>query len=395
MKKLIACLAVALCGGFAAAGAADLRGPLVAIPHCTVVSEGCGLDPETPDLNPAGCAATLARYMERRGVRTEVIGPGTVVCGEGSNALLLEGTLTGHCPARAENKLLLEQALSVRLELDLELKDCFSGQVLGRGRTKRAIEWGRHTLVRDALEELSHGTSERKIRRLFPETPIRWMKADVSGEHSFEVSGGVIDIEGSGINKFLEEVELDQEDRARRIILEMAYNPRPSHRTRVGVGLEHVSMEAEGRGRVDLDALNANPADFPGVDPNAPAAVDVKLQVVGLRVSLGHGLDFTKNQRVSIQGALGYYIMGPGFAPATARVQGAPEDLFKFRESTGMVEGNLRYEWRFTSHLAFSASYGYIFLDFHRPNRVGRGRHFAFDLDFSGTSTMVGLAGRF
>jgi hypothetical protein len=395
--RAAACLLLALpVGGPPASAAPATAGPLVAVPYCKVVSEGCGLDPEAPDLSPAGCAATIADHLERRGVRAEAIGPGTVVCGEGSNALLLEATLTSQCPARARDKLLIDKVMSIRLLLEIEMNDCFSGEVLGKGTAERAIESGRHILVRDAVEELAHHTSEMRIRSLFPETPVRWMRGDIGGERSIELAVGGIDISGSGTNDFLDAVGIDNEDTASRILLEGAYNPMSSQHTRLGIGMEYISVSSDDKGNVDLAAvLELDPANHPGFDPNMPHRVKLDLGVIGLRGSVAQGFDFTKNQRISVQGAVGYYVLGTGLAPAAIEIDGLPESANEFHDVSLMLEGTLRYTWRFTSHIALSAAYGYTWLEFHTPNRVGRGPHFPFDFDFSGASARVGLAGRF
>ena len=374
--------------------AVEGRGPLVAIPYCTIVAEDCGLDPETPDLNPAGCAATLQRQMERRGVRTEVIGPGAVVCGEGSNAIILEATLTATCSERTRNELLLDRVLAVRLEMDLVLKDCHSGEVFGRGRARRAIESGRQTLVRDAVQELSHHTAEMQIRRVFPDTPVRWMRGDIGGEVSFEVSGSVIDIGGSGINEFLRSVEIDEEDYAPGILMEMTYNPWSSQLTRVGIGMEYIRVESTEEGMIDLDDLLLDPAGHPSFDPNVPHTVETILQVLGVRGSVAQGLDLTKNQRLSVQGAFGYYVLGPRILPAEINIEGLPAEIEDFRNAKLMLTAAARYDWRFTPHLAFSVEGGYTRLDFGRPNRLNRERRFPYEIEFNGATLRIGIATR-
>ncbi len=371
------------------------RGPLVAVLHCTIASVGCALDPSTPDLNPAGCAVAIVNQLERRGVRAEVIGPGTVVCGEGSRALLLEGTITAECPGRALNESVMTQVLAVDLSLDLVLKDCFSGETLGRGGSKRAIESGRRALVRDAIEELTHHTAEMNVRNLYPDTPIRWIRADVGGERSIELFGGAVDIESSGINDFLEDSGLDTEDYAWRGGIEVAYNAWSMQKTRIAAGLELLEVERHDTGLVNLADLGRNPANHPGFDPNGPHDVDMTLRVLGLRASIAKGLDFTLNQRVSLMGTIGYYTLGHLLAPADVRIEGLENSSDELRDATLMLSAEIRYEWRVTPHLGLNLSGGYLYLEFPEPNRIDRAAPFPYDLDFSGATARLGLSGRF
>ncbi len=371
------------------------RGPLVAVPHCSIAPAGCALDPATPDLNPAGCAVAIVNHLERRGVRAEVIGPGTVVCGEGSRALLLEGTITATCPGRTHNESVMTQVLSVDLALDLVLKDCFSGETLGRGRSQRAIESGRRALVRDAIEEMAHHTSEMEVRNLYPDTPIRWIRADVGGERSIEIFGGAVDIESSGINDFLEDSGLDSEDYAWRWGFEVAYNPWSMQKTRIAAGLELLEVESHDTGLVDLADLGRNPANHPGFDPNGPHDVDMTLRVLGIRASVAQGFDFTLNQRISMMGTIGYYTLGHLLAPAEVRIEGLPSTSDELRDASQMLSTEIRYEWRVTPHLGVSLSGGYLYLEFPEPNRIDRAAPFPYDLDFSGTTARLGLSGRF
>lgn len=373
----------------------DLRGPLVAIPHCSIVSEGCSLDPATPDLDPAGCALTLEKQLDRRGVHAEVIGPGTVVCGEGSRAVILEATLTAQCPDRARNESVMTQVLSVRLAMDLVLKDCFSGEELGRGRSERALESGRRALVRDSVEELAHHTSEMKVRRAYPDTPLRWLRADVGGEKSIEVFGGTVDIDDSGINDFLDDAGIDTEDTAFRGGIEVAYNPWSAQGTRVALGLELMEVTTEEKGQVDLAKLGRDPANHPGFDPNGPQNVEMILRVLGLRGSVAQGIDVTLNQRVSVMGTIGYYTLGQALAPAEIKIEGLGHDSDRLRNATLMLSGEIRYIWRVTPHIGVSLSGGYVRLEFSQPNRLNRADPFPYDLDFSGPTLRLGLSGRF
>ncbi len=392
---LVAVSLVLFCSASEARIAAKPRGPLVAVPHCSVVSEGCSLDPATPDLDPAGCALTLAKQLERRGVRAEVIGPGAVVCGEGSRALILEGNIQAQCPGRAQDEAVMDQVLAVSLAMELVLKDCFSGETIGRGRSERAIESGRRALVRDSVEELAHHTSETDVRRLYPETPVRWIRADVGGEKSIEVFGGFVDVEESGINDFLGDAGIDTEDTALRGGFEVAYNPWSAQATRIGVGAEIVEVESRERGGVDLADLGRNPANHPGFDPNGPHDVEMVLRVLGIRGSVAQGFDFTLNQRVSLMGTIGHYTLGHVFTPSEIRIEGLPGDSDELRKATLMLSAEVRYEWRVTPHVGLSLAGGYNYLEFSEPNRLDRRAPFPYDLDFSGTTARIALAGRF
>ncbi|HXI02441.1 MAG TPA: hypothetical protein VNI57_04620 [Candidatus Saccharimonadales bacterium] len=395
LSRLLLLLAVAGAATGALAAAGEDRGPLVAVPNCTTSSEGCNLDPATPDLNPAGCAATLVEQLGRRGIRAEAIGPGSVTCGEGSGSLILDASIHATCPAGSGDKLVMDRVLSVKLRMTLTLRDCFTGEVVGTASTERSLESGRRTAARDAIEELGHHTSERKIRRLHPETPIRWMKADVGGERSFEVTGGAVDISSSGINDLLRDFRMDSEKHAKRAAIDLAYNPWSSPGTRVAIGVEVLQAKADGEGRVDLKDIHRSPANNPGWDPNAPRSVNLRLGVVGIKGSVGQGLDVTLNQRLSVTGSIGYYILGTGLMPATLDVEGLPAGDYTLRSSSVMLSGGVRYEWRFTPHLELSAEYGYQFLQFSRPDRVDRVRFFPYNVDFTGPSARIGFGGRF
>lgn len=395
LSRLLLLLAVAGLSAGPLAAAGEERGPLVAVPDCTTSSAGCNLDPATPDLSPAGCAATLVEQLGRRGIRAEAIGPGNVTCGEGSGSLILEASIHATCPAGSSDKLVMDRVLSVKLRMNLLLRDCFTGEVVGTASTERSLESGRRTAARDAIEELGHHTSERKIRRLHPETPIRWMKADVGGERSFELTGGVVDISSGGINDLLHDLHMDSEHYAKRAAIDLAYNPWSSPGTRVAIGVEVLQAKTEGRTRLELSDLHLKPANNPGWDPNAPRTVNLRMGVVGLKGSVGQGLDVTLNQRLSVTGSIGYYILGTGLMPATLEVQGLPADLYTLRSSGLMLSGGVRYEWRFTPHLELSAEYGYQLLQFSRPNRVGHVAFFRYDMDFTGPAARIGIGGRF
>jgi hypothetical protein len=378
------------------APASFAQGPLVAVPHCTVISEGCGLDPATPQLDPAACAVALAKQLDRRRVRAEVVGPGAVVCGEGSDALILEGTLTAQCPGRADNEMLMDKVYSVRMRLGLLLRDCFSGEEIGSASTQRAIESGRRTLARDAIEELGHHVAERRVRRLYPRTPVAWIRADVGGERVIESAGGGIDIEGNEINDFLDEVALDEEEYASRINFEIAYHPWSTQNTRLGIGLELMQIRAEDDGMVDpVKTLGRDPNSPASFDPNVPHHVDMKLGVVGIYGRVGYGVDITRNQRISVAGSVGYYLLGTSLMRAEIIIEGLPADAYRLRGSAAGLGGEFRYTWRFTPHLAFLVAYGFNYLDYRDPNRLHHAAHFPFDVEFSGQTARVGLGGRF
>jgi hypothetical protein len=56
----------------------------------------------------------------------------------------------------------------------------------------------------------------------------------------------------------------------------------------------------------------------------------------------------------------------------------------------------VRYEWRLTPHLIFTANYGYNHVSFLNPNRKGvDGSDFAYDVEFAGQTARIGWGVRF
>lgn len=400
-RGLQALLAIALLLSPAAGARAAVEGdrlpegPVVAVPHCRVFTQDCGLDPEAPALSPAGCAMEIARRLGRRGVTTRLVGETTVICAPGSDTLVAEVTLTALCPDRARRDLPVTRAKRVRVKAELTLRDCATGEVVGRGRTKRQVEVGRHHLVRDLLEELGHHLSERKIRRSHSWTPIRWYGPDVGGEWSIELLGGAIDVEEGGFSDFLEAAGettgLERAEYAERATLGAYYRPWHRPRFHLGLGLETMRIRKEGTGDFSSDLLGLE--DRGVVLSGEEMKAD--LNVWGLNGALGYGFDFTRNQRLSGILAVGYYLLGPSFSRAKIEIEGLPGGEIRLRDAAVGGWVDLRYEWRLTPHLAIIASYGYNGLRFRRPNIQDNTRDFPFHVEYTGQTGKAGLAVRY
>ncbi len=367
------------------------EGPVVAVPHCRVYAQECGLDPATPALSPAGCAMEFAQLLGRRGVTTRLVGETAVVCAPGSDTLVAEVTLTARCPAGADGDLPVARAKTVRVRAEVTLRDCATGEVVGRGRTKRQVEAGRHHLVRDLVEELGHHLSERKVRRAHSWTPIRWFGPDVGGERSIELLGGAIDVEEGGFGDLLEQAGMERAEYAERAALGTYYRPWHSPRVHVGFALEAMRIREEGTGDFDSDMLGLEDR---GVALSG-AEMKADLQVWGFNGTLGYGFDFTRNQRLSGILAVGYYLLGPTFARATIEIEGLPGGEIRLCDATVGGWVDLRYEWRLTPHLAVIASYGYSGIRFRRPNIEDNTRDFPVHVDYTGQTGRIGLAVRF
>jgi hypothetical protein len=387
------CVALAITPVAARGGDEPARGPVVAIPDCRIISEGCSLDDASPDLSGAGCAVSLAGQLQRRGITSQLIGPTTVLCGPGSSTVVLEASITATCPNRAENELPLNQVKQVDLFGTLVMRDCNTGEIVGRAEARRSIDWQRRTLIRDLTEELGHHIKELAIRRSHPHTPVRWMKADVGGEHTLELGGGFVDVEDNKLNDYLSGIGLAREQYGYRLVLETGYHPWKDDNYTMAFGLEALKFESEGTGNFLADSLGVDPSSLASVP--GQTRVKATMQVIGMRASLGYGLDFTRNQRVSLQGSVGYYILGPAFAPAVIEVDGLTAGEFELRDATGGFSGEARYEWRFTPHLGFSVMGGWNYLNFHRPNRVDRTADLPFNIEFTGVTGRAGLSARF
>jgi hypothetical protein len=394
---------IALAGAPAGAGggpgpAASRGGPAVVVPDCRIENAGCGLDGASPDLDPAACAHTLSKLLGRRGVATALPGPAADACAADPRAVVLLGSVAASCPADPGGGPARDGAVRTVLHADLRMLDCASGETVGRSDAERAVESGRRTLLRDAVEELSHHLSERKVRRSHPETPLAWMRGDAGGEHAVEVRGGALDSERSDINGLFQATGLPDEDRAPRVAIEAAYNPWRAQRLRLGAGVEGLQIHGEGDGVFSRKLLNGalrDPNGFPL--PFAPARVEAVFRAVGLVGSAAYGFDVTRHQRVSGRASLGYFVLGPGLGgEAEIRVTGTPAPLTARVEAAswgGAAEA--RWDWRFTPHLALSAALGWNHLAFTSPDRPGRARFLPWDVEFSGRSAQVGIAGRF
>jgi hypothetical protein len=253
------------------------------------------------------------------------------------------------------------------------------------------VEVGRHHLIRDLIEELGHHLSEWKIRRSHTWTPIRWFGPDVGGERSIELLGGAIDVEEGGFSDMLEEAGMERAEYAERATLGVYYRPWHTPRVHIGFGLEAMRIREEGTGDFSSDLLGLEER---GVVINGEE-MTADLQVWGLNGALGYGFDFTRNQRLSGILSVGYYILGPAFAPATIEMEGLPGDEIRLNDATVGGWADLRYEWRLTPHLAVIVSYGYSAIQFRRPNIEENTRAFPFHIEYTGQTGKAGLAVRY
>lgn len=366
------------------------RGPVIAIPDCKVVSQGCGLDPQTPDLSPAGCATALAGQLDRRGITSRLLGPVQVSCGPGSNAIVAEVSLTATCPGRSGNELPMTQVMSVDLWSEMVLRDCSTGEVVGRAKTRRQLDWQRRTVIRDLVEELGHHLSEWKIRKSHPETPIAWMRGDVGGEHSMEISGGFVDVKDNEFNDFLAAAGGKREDHGFHGRLETSFHPPGNQNLRYALGMEAFGFKTDTRGDVTGDMV--------GLPPGASvqqARIEMDLGVVGLRGSIGYGWNITRNQSVGAEIGGGYYLLGKSLYPAEIRIENLPGGNIRLREGNFGASSEVRYEWRFTPHLAFAAGGGWTHIVFTSVNVIDRNRDLPFDIEFTGLTARAGISGRF
>jgi len=375
------------------------RGPVVTVPHCRIETTGCGLDPKTPDLDPAACAATIALHLERRGLTTIQPGPFADVCATDSTAVVMEATITAVCPAKRGGNTPRDHAVRTILQASLQMRDCAGAVIAGTSETERALESGRATLLRDAVEEFSHHVSERKVRSSHPGTPLAWIRADLGREHRIEVRGGVIDVERSAINDLFVAMGIGIDDTATTAAIEWTYNPWRMQRLRLGLGFDAFEIHSEGDGLYISDLFNADK----GRDPNGvpvpgvvvPSHIDARIGATGLGGSLGYGFDLTRHQRLSGVARLGYYVLGTNLTPAVIDVEIQPAGFLKLKDHAWGGALEIRYEWRFTPHFAVSAGYGWNHLRFRNPNRPESDRFLPVDVEFSGQAAFAALAGRF
>jgi len=386
----ILALCAAITAPFAAGGDRPPRGPVVAIPDCHVVSQGCGIDPESPDLSPAGCATALAGQLSRRGITSRLMGPVEVSCGPGSNAIVAEVSLTATCGGGSDAELPVARAKAADLWAELILRDCSTGEVVGRAKTRREMSWQRRTVMRDLTEELGHHLSERKIRKSHPGTPISWMRGDVGGEHSFEFSGGLIDVERNAFNDFLADAGGDREKNAFHGRIELAFHPVANPGFRAAVGVDALGFKTTTRGDVTGDMVGAGAG---ASVTNARITMDIG--VVGVRGSIGYGWNITRNQSAGAEIGGGYYLLGKSLYPAEIRIENFPGGDIRLREGNFGFSSEIRYEWRFTPHLAFTAGGGWTRVAFTSVNVVDRNRNLPFDIEFTGATARAGIAGRF
>lgn len=366
------------------------RGPVVVIPDCAIVSAGCDLDPDTPVLNAAACAADVARLLQRRGVSSTLPGPVADVCAVDPKAVAVLTTITAVCLVEKGRRTPQEFALHTRLEAAIEVKDCAGAETAGRGRAGRAVEAGRRTLLRDAVEELGHRFSTRRVRRSHPGTPHAWLRADVGGEYGVEVRGGVVEIGGSGINDFFKAAGLPADETATRSTIELAYHPWRSQRARFAVALDAMQIHASGKGTFNGSLLHLGS----GVSFSS-ARVDATLRALGPVFSASYGLDYTRHQRISLGGSLGYYVLGTWLAPSEIEIEGTDPRSFKLSDSNWGIGAEARWDWRVTAHFGVSASWGWNRLNFDRPRRTITDKFLPYDVDFTGRTARLGIAARF
>lgn len=390
VAALWACL---LAGLPTLAGAADVpRGPLVVVPECRMIQSGCGLDPDTPDLNAAACAMAVAKQLERRGIRTTLPGPVTDVCAGDPNAVVALTTVTFECGADQDGMTRRRYALKTRLRGELEIRDCASGEVAGRARAARAVASGRRTLVRDLVEELGHHLAPGKVRASHPETPLRWMRADVGGERSVEIDAGSIDASSSGINRILKGMGLPEQDRARRLLVERAYTPWSYPGVRLAIGLSGTEMRSSGDGTFNRGLLRLPPSK-PQTFTNVP--VDVTLRSLGFYLSAGYGFDYLRNQRISAAAHVGYSAMGGSLAPSRMEINATGPIEIPLRDGAWPLGAGVRWEWRLFPHWEIAATYGWNRMNFKNPKETLSGRFAPYDVGYTGAEARVGIAVRF
>jgi len=387
--------AAAAAASGSAPGTGNARGPVVVVPHCRIETTGCGLDPATPDLDPAACAAAIAKHLERRGVSAHLSGTVADVCAADPAAVVIQAAITAVCPGKRGGNTLLDFARKTLLQADIEMRNCATGEVAGRSRTERALESGRRTLLRDAMEEFSHHVSEREVRRTQPGTPLAWLRADVGGEHSIEVRGGAVDVEESQINDFFRAAGPEEDEYASRATLETAYHPWRAQRFRFALGLDRLEIRRTGEGTFAGALLNLN-----SPDPNIPlnfvgARVNARLRTLGLNGSAAYGLDITRHQRISLGVNGGYYLLGTSVARSVIQVEGLPPLRLELRAASWARGAEVRWDWRLTPHLAVNAAYGWNDLNFDNPDRTHSRRFLPFDVEFTGQAARAGIAGRF
>jgi len=386
-------LSLLLCAAPAAAeGSIEpaARGPIVVIPDCRIVDGGCGLDPNSPSLSPHACAATLATLLERRGVRSTQPGPLTDVCSTDPNAVAVLAVITATCSTTRDGRTALGFARHTRLEADVEIKDCASGAAAGSGRTVRSLGAGRWTLLRDAVEELGHRLSSGEIRSTHAETPLAWVGADVGSERSVELRGGFVDVRRSSINNFFRAAGITADATAARETLEIVSHPWSRQRVRIACGLDALQMQTSGRATFSTSLLHLAPSVN-----LASARLDATLRALGPECNASYGWDYTRHQRISIGGGLGYYLLGTFLAPSKIQIEGTPANSLKLRDSAFGLVAEARWEWRLTSHIGISAAWGWNDLSFRHPRQTRSGHFLPYNVDFTGETARLGIAGRF
>jgi len=367
-------------------GVGSSSGPALVITECTIEPGGCGLDPNTPDLIPSACTSTLAELFERRGIRT--VRPGGVgdVCAIDPNALVVLATIRAACPVERGRKLARPYVARSRLHADVEIRDCATGKVVGRGSAGRAIEWGRRRTLSDAVEELSHHISIRDIRATHPETPMRWMRSDVGGQMTIDISGGVLDVKKSDMNGFFKSAGIPTDDLATRQTAQVVIHSWKNQRSTVVGGIDAMQVATSGHGTFDSSDLSLRPpSSF------TSARVTAKLRTVGAFVDWGYGYDLTRHQRVSIDAFFGYYILGTWLAPSAIEVEGAHPGSLNLADSQYGVGANARWDWRLTPHFGVHAGYGWTRLAFRSTMNTLTGRFLPADIDFTGQTVRVGF----
>lgn len=369
------------------------RGPLVLVPDCTIVDNSCGLDPNTPDLNRAACAATFGRLLERRGLKVELPGPVKNVCASDPNVLVTEVTINAICPVDPNDRTPRRHMLHTELVAEAVMRDCASGEIVGRGESQRSIETGRHGVLQDVMEEFAHHVSVRKVRASHPETPRVWLRTDVGREHSLEVSPGVVDIGGNDVNEFLTDAGLTESEYVSHTSLVFGYNPWIMQKLRFDSGVDYFQMHRVGDGFFDPDLLNMNPD--PNKNPSGPASFDVLFRAIGVVGGTSYGWDITRHQRISGRAGFGWYFMGTRLAKSHVFVEGTDNNRTRIREKTWGVSGDLRWDWRVTTHVGLTASFGWNRLNFRSADIRGRDRFFPYDIDFTGPSYKAGVSARF
>jgi hypothetical protein len=365
-------------------------GPIVSIPDCRIVDGGCGLDPDTPALSPGACASTLATFLDRRGVRSTLPGPVTDICSIDPNAVAVLGTITATCPAGQGGKTPLHFARRTRLAADVEIRDCASGKSAGSGHTDRSMGAGRWTLLRDAVEELGHHLSSGEIRSTHPATPLGWVGADVGNEYSVELRGGFVDVRRSGINDFFRAAGVAADTTATRETLELAHHPWGHQRIRFAVGVDAMQIQTSGRATFNTALLHLSPPTN-----LSSARLDATLRAIAPELSASYGWDYTRHQRISIGGSIGWYLLGTAVAPSKIQIEGTPFDSLKLRDSAWGLGAEARWDWRLTSHIGIDAAWGWNDLSFRHPRQTRSNHFLPLNVDFTGKTGRLGIAARF